>query len=379
MAIWKGTMENMGINRSFWKDKSVFVTGHTGFKGGWFSLWLQNMGASVTGYSLEPATTPCLFNETRVAHGMRSLIGDIRNVNQLSIALEESCAEIAFHFAAQPLVRASYRNPAETYATNVMGTVNFLEAVRQTPSVQVAIVVTSDKCYENLETMRGYREDDAMGGSDPYSSSKGCSELVTAAYRRSFFSDGRVAVATVRAGNVIGGGDWSEDRLIPDMVRAFSSGQPLQLRYPGAVRPWQHVLEPLRGYLILVQHLWNDRSTISGGWNFGPRTEDARQVLEVVKLAAGIWGSGAQWSVDGAIAPHEANLLRLDCSRALTRLGWEPAMTLEETLQWTISWYAAHQAGDNDMRCFTDQQIRDYEILQAGMPLQTNRAVGATW
>ncbi|HOP41030.1 MAG TPA: CDP-glucose 4,6-dehydratase [Geobacteraceae bacterium] len=367
----------MGMNKEFWTDRSVFLTGHTGFKGGWFSLWLQSMGASVTGYALEPSTRPSLFHAAHVAEGMRSIIADVRDPDQLLHAMQESKPDIAFHFAAQPLVRASYRNPTETYATNVMGTVNFLEAIRQIPSVRVAIVVTSDKCYENLEILRGYREDDALGGSDPYSSSKGCSELVVAAYRRSFFHNRGVAVATVRAGNVIGGGDWSEDRLIPDMVRAFSSEQTLFLRYPGAVRPWQHVLEPLRGYLMLAEVLWNDGSDNAGGWNFGPRDEDARQVLEVVKIAAEIWGSGARWGIDGTIAPHEANLLRLDCSRARTRLGWEPLMVLEETLQWTISWYAAHQAGNSDMHRITEQQIREYVALQANSPVRANMAAGS--
>ncbi len=276
-------------------------------------------------------------------------------------------------------MRTSYKTPYETYATNVMGTVNFLEAVRQTPSVRVAIVVTSDKCYENVEVERGYREDDPLGGNDPYSSSKGCAELVTAAYRRSYFNDGKAAIATVRAGNVIGGGDWSEDRLLPDMVRAFSARRPLQLRYPKAVRPWQHVLEPLRGYLMLAEKLWQEGAPMSGGWNFGPRDEDARPVLEVVKLAAELWGSDATWSIDGALAPHEARLLRLDCSRAEALLDWEPAVALEEALEWTVTWYAAHRSGDLDMRCVTELQIRNYEALLANAPIRAARTVGAPW
>ena len=370
-------MEDMGINKDFWRDKPVFLTGHTGFKGGWTSLWLQNLGASVAGYALEPAKCPSLFDEARVGDGMRSFIADVRDADQLHKAMEEFSPEIAFHFAAQPLVRASYRNPTDTYSTNVMGTVNFLEAVRRTPSVRVAIVVTSDKCYENRESQRGYSEDEAMGGSDPYSSSKGCAELVAAAYRRSFFNDGRVALATVRAGNVIGGGDWAEDRLIPDLVQAFSTRQALKLRYPGAVRPWQHVLEPLRGYLMLAERLWDEGAVCAGGWNFGPREEDARSVLDVVKTAAKMWGDGAEWCVNIALSPHEANILRLDCSLARSRLGWTPVIDLEETLEWTISWYRAHLEGNIGMRRFTVQQIESYESLQAISLEQRQSAAGA--
>jgi len=304
-------------------------------------------------------------------------MADIRDADLLFKAMEEFSPEIAFHFAAQPLVRASYKDPADTYATNVMGTVNFLEALRRTPSVRVAIVVTSDKCYENRELQRGYREDDAMGGSDPYSSSKGCSELVAAAYRRSFFTDGRVALATVRAGNVIGGGDWAEDRLLPDLIRAFSTRQALRLRYPGAVRPWQHVLEPLRGYLMLAEHLWNGGDTCSGGWNFGPREADARPVIDVVKTAAKMWGDGAEWCINIGLSPHEANVLRLDCSRAQSRLGWNPIIGLEETLEWTISWYRAHLEGNIDMRHFTEQQIEIYEGLQRAPSERRQSAAGA--
>ncbi|MRR57001.1 MAG: CDP-glucose 4,6-dehydratase [Deltaproteobacteria bacterium] len=351
------------MNRTFWVDKSVFVTGHTGFKGGWLSLWLKLMGASVVGYALEPAHHPCLFHQARVGHEMNSVLADVRDADKLRQAMAESSPELAFHFAAQPLVRASYKNPSETYATNVMGTVNFLEAVRQTPSIRVAIVVTSDKCYENLESQRGYREEDAMGGSDPYSSSKGCAELVATSYQRSFFNDSRVALATVRAGNVIGGGDWAADRLMPDLVRAFSAGEALKLRYPRAVRPWQHVLEPLRGYLMLAERLWNEGNAYSGGWNFGPSQEDARPVLDVVRTSAKLWGDGAEWRVDAADSPREANLLRLDCTRANRFLGWTPAMRLEDTLEWTIAWYRACIAGDIDMRRFTEEQLKRYETL----------------
>lgn len=370
-------MENMELNRSFWSGKPVFMTGHTGFKGGWISLWLQHMGVSLYGYALEPSERPCLYYEANVGDGMQSFLADVRDGAKLQSAMGKAKPEIAFHFAAQPLVRESYRNPADTYATNVMGTVNFLEAVRRTPSVRVAIVVTSDKCYENREWQRGYREGDAMGGSDPYSSSKGCSELVATAYRRSFFNDGRVALASVRAGNVIGGGDWAEDRLIPDLVRAFSTRQALRLRYPGAVRPWQHVLEPLRGYLMLAERLWDEGAACSGGWNFGPRGEDARTVIDVVKTAAKMWGAGAEWCINIALSPHEANVLRLDCSLARSRLGWTPVIGLEETLEWTISWYRAHLEGSTDMRRFTVQQVESYENLLITPALRQQSGSGA--
>lgn len=369
----------MELNNSFWNDKSVFLTGHTGFKGSWITLWLQHLGARVAGYALEPTASPCMYMSARVADGMKSTFGDVLDSNGLQAAMKSAQPEIAFHFAAQPLVRASYVDPVRTYAVNIMGTVNFLEAVRQTPSVRSAVVITSDKCYENRDITRGYREKDPMGGSDPYSSSKGCAELVVSAYRRSFFSEGRVALASVRAGNVIGGGDWSTDRLIPDIVRAFAAERPLRIRYPEAVRPWQHVLEPLRGYLMLAERLWEHGSEYACGWNFGPR--DAWPVMDVVRHCADLWGSGARWIADSSPNPHEDRYLKLDSSKAKSLLGWVPALDIETSLQWTISWYRSFINGETDMRTFTEAQIRDYEERAASTRggYDTARAGGITY
>jgi CDP-glucose 4,6-dehydratase len=353
----------MGVNRDFWQDKTVFVTGHTGFKGSWLSLWLQRLNAAVHGYALEPPSSTNLFNTARVADGMQSTTADVRNLPDLQKAMQAAQPEIAFHLAAQPLVRASYHNPVDTFAANVMGTVNFLEAVRCTPSVRVAVVVTSDKCYENGQGTMTFRETDRMGGNDPYSSSKGCAELVTAAYRRSFFNEGKAAIATARAGNVIGGGDWADDRLIPDLVRAFAEKRPLALRYPQAVRPWQHVLEPLRGYLMLAEQLWQNPGISDGGWNFGPGSDDAWPVIEVVRTAARIWGEGARWVASTNASLHEAHYLNLDCSLARENLRWIPATCLEQALDWTLTWYRIHLDGATDMRAITEAQIARYEHL----------------
>jgi CDP-glucose 4,6-dehydratase len=353
------------MSRDFWKGKKVFLTGHTGFKGGWFALRLQRYGAELSGYALPPVHENGIYLATRVEDGLQSTVGDIRDAGRLRMAMAAAAPEIAFHFAAQPLVRASYVNPSETYDVNVMGTVNFLEAVRATSSVRIAVIITSDKCYDNREWPWGYRESDPMGGGDPYSSSKGCAELVTAAYRRSFFSDGRVAVATARAGNVIGGGDWADDRLVPDMARAWSCQRPLYVRFPGAIRPWQHVLEPLRGYMMLAERLWGNTRDFSEGWNFGPREEDAWPVGKLVARAAGLWGEGAAWKTDEDENPHEARFLKLDCSKARTELGWTPLLDLETTLTWTAAWYRAQQMAVTDMHAFTLQQIELYEGLVA--------------
>ncbi|MFM7447532.1 MAG: CDP-glucose 4,6-dehydratase [Leptolyngbyaceae cyanobacterium] len=352
------------MDLNFWHGKRVFVTGHTGFKGSWLSLWLQLMGAEVVGFSLEAPTQPSLFEVAEVANGMSSIIGDVRNLSHLQQAMADAEPDIALHLAAQPLVRYSYEYPVETYATNVMGTVNFLESVRTTPSVRVAVVITSDKCYENREWVWGYRENEAMGGHDPYSNSKGCAELVTAAYRSSFFSpetyeQHRVAVASVRAGNVIGGGDWALDRLIPDMIKAFYKGQAALIRNPHAIRPWQHVLEPLSGYLLLAQKLWQNGPGFVGGWNFGPRDEDARPVSWIVEYLTQLWGSGATWQLDKGPHPHEATYLKLDCSKAKTQIGWEPCLTLDETLAWIVEFYRGYYDGQSARKIAT-AQIRRY-------------------
>ncbi len=355
----------MVIDSGFWKGKTVFITGHTGFKGSWLSLWLQSMGARLTGYSLPPPTDPSLFVVGRVHEGMESINGDIRNLEQLQAAIERSKPEIVVHMAAQSLVRYSYQNPIETYSTNVMGTVNVLEAVRRVGSVRVVINVTSDKCYENREWAWGYRENEPMGGHDPYSSSKGCAELVTSAYRRSFFSTADyakrgVALASVRAGNVIGGGDWAGDRLIPDIMRAILESRPVVIRNPDAVRPWQHVLEPLRGYLLLAEKMRKNAPEFSEGWNFGPNDDDAKPVEWIVNKMTGQWGDGAMWKMDDREHPHEAHYLKLDCSKAKSRLNWRPRWNIEQALEQIIAWYRAYLAGDN-MREITLKQIEDYQ------------------
>lgn len=348
----------------FWAGRKVLVTGHTGFKGSWLCLWLQRLGAEVTGYALAPPTQPNLFESARVGEGMCSVLGDVRDFDTLWTIIREYQPEIIFHLAAQPLVMPAYRQPLETYAINVLGTVHLLEAVRRTASVRAVVNVTSDKCYENREWLWGYREDEPMGGHDPYSSSKGCAELVTSAYRRSFFSQTPsdrpgVALASARAGNVIGGGDWAEDRLVPDAIRSFRAGQPLTIRHPHAVRPWQHVLEPLNGYLLLAERLWREGSAYAEGWNFGPRDEDAQPVGWLVERLAALWGDDAGWEPDGGSYPHEAHYLKLDCTKARARLGWIPRWDLHRTLTETVVWYKAHQA-DAEMQGATLAQIERF-------------------
>lgn len=354
----------MVIDTSFWTGKTVFLTGHTGFKGSWLSLWLQSLGAKVVGYALQPPTNPSLFEVARVADGMTSIEGDIRDLTQLVAAMAEHQPEIVIHMAAQPLVRYSYRDPVETYSTNVMGTVNVLEAVRQAGSVRVVVNITSDKCYDNREWVWGYRENEPMGGYDPYSSSKGCAELVASAYRNSFFTPNEfdrhgVAMASVRAGNVIGGGDWAEDRLIPDIMRAITRGEPVHIRNPHAIRPWQHVLEPLAGYLLLAQKLWEEGVAYGEGWNFGPNSEDAKPVSWIVEKLTKTWGEGASWVLDGGDHPHEAHYLKLDCSKAKARLEWQPRWRLDYTLSAIVDWHQAHGTG-KDMREVTLRQIATY-------------------
>ena len=358
------------MNALFWSGKKVFVTGHTGFKGSWLSLWLQQLGAQVTGYALQPSTNPSLFKVAKVGQGMTSLIGDIRDGTMLSNAMRQYAPDIVIHMAAQPLVRRSYVDPVETYSTNVMGTVHLLEAVRQTPSVRAVVIVTTDKCYENKEWVWGYRENEPMGGFDPYSSSKGCAELVAAAYRNSFFnaekhSEHRVALATARAGNVIGGGDWAEDRLIPDILRAIQNGQSVNIRNPHATRPWQHVLEPLSGYLALAEALYTQGSAFADAFNFGPGEEDVRPVQWIVEQLTQQWGDGAAWHLDGGTHPHEAHYLKLDCSKARALLGWGPRWHLGQALEAIIVWHKAHSAPQNsqDIRALCFQQINDHSSI----------------
>lgn len=346
-------MENMGrligkVNPSFWKGKKVFVTGHTGFKGSWLSLWLQDMGAVVKGYALEPNTTPNLFTEAKVGQNMDSEIGDITDLKRITDSMIAFNPEVLIHMAAQPLVRLSYKEPVLTYATNVMGTVNVLEVARKCSELKAIVSVTTDKCYENKEWAWGYRENEPMGGHDPYSSSKGCAELVTAAYRKSFFNETNSAfLASARAGNVIGGGDWSDDRLIPDILKAFEKNDPVIVRNPMATRPWQHVLEPLSGYLVLAQHLYEDGSNYAEGWNFGPKDEDCKSVSWILDKMVAKWGKGASWELDKNNNPHEAGYLKLDCSKAAIQLNWHPKWNLENTLESIINWHQHYLSGKN--------------------------------
>jgi CDP-glucose 4,6-dehydratase len=354
-------MPPLHVDPIFWKGKKVFLTGHTGFKGGWLSLWLISMGARVTGYALEPNTNPNLFNILQLRDVVeKSHFADIRDLDSVQKAVSVTSPDIVIHMAAQPLVRYSYCNPVETYATNVMGTVNILESIRYIDSVKATVIVTTDKCYENKEWAWGYRENEPMGGVDPYSN-KGCAELVTSAYRQSYFSgsNGGNQVASARAGNVIGGGDWSEDRLVPDALKAFDLGQVLMIRNPLATRPWQHVLEPLSGYLILAQQLYQGGSKFASGWNFGPRDESNRTVEEVINLLISNWGGAARWEIENFKQPHEANFLKLDCSKAQLNLGWTPRWNLELAIQAIVQWQKAFQAGEN-MQEFTLGQITKY-------------------
>lgn len=352
------------LDKYFWKNRKVFLTGHTGFKGAWLSLWLHDLGAAVTGYALHPPTNPSLFELARVEELVDSVIDDVRDNRMLADAMRSAAPEIVIHMAAQPLVRDSYSNPAETYATNVMGTVNLFEAVRTCSSVKAVVNVTTDKCYENKEWVWGYREHEPMGGYDPYSSSKACSELVTAAYRNSFFSPDQfvrhgIGVATARAGNVIGGGDWAADRLIPDCIRALLKGEKIRIRNPHAIRPWQHVLEPLGGYLLLAQRLFEDGSRFSSAWNFGPGEDDARPVEWIVRNICAAWGNGASYEIDQGEHPHEARYLKLDCSKARGALKWRPRWDLEKSLELIVQWTRAYENRE-DVREVCLQQIAEY-------------------
>ncbi|MGA7158421.1 MAG: CDP-glucose 4,6-dehydratase [Acidobacteriaceae bacterium] len=363
------------VSTSFsWKGRRVFVTGHTGFKGGWLTLWLTQLGATVRGYSLDPATEPNLFTVARIGSVVDDIRGDIRNTTTLERALQDFAPELVFHLAAQPLVRYSYDFPIETFETNVVGTAKVLDAIRRTPSVRAVVSVTTDKCYENKEWLWPYRESDPLGGYDPYSSSKACAEIVSAAFRQSYFtahavgaSKGRnVAIATARAGNVIGGGDWSTDRLLPDLVQGFLSGQPVPIRHPHAIRPWQHVLEPLRGYILLAEKLLapdaQQAARFATAYNFGPADTDARPVSWIAEQMTALWGNGSSWALDSAPTPHEAGYLKLDSSRAHAELGWHPQLNLQLALELLVGWYRAWQSGA-DMHALSLNQIEQYRGL----------------
>ncbi len=352
---------------AFWHGKKVFITGHTGFKGTWLTLWLQRLGAEVVGYALPPSTEPSMFTLTRASEGIKSIEGDVRDLAKLQSALREHRPEIVIHMAAQALVKTAYADPVTTYTTNVVGTLNLLESVRHTPSVRVAVCITSDKCYQNDEWVWGYRENDRMGGHDPYSSSKGCAELLISAYRDSYFSPEKiaehgVALASTRAGNVIGGGDWSKDRLVPDTVSAIMAGKPVLIRRPHAVRPWQFVLEPLRGYLDLAERLHQEPAKFAGAWNFGPDIEQIKPVQWITDYLTNRWGESATWILDGANHPHEDHFLRLDCTKAKSILGWRPALDLPTVLDWIVDWYRASKE-NADLRAVTEAQIDRYETL----------------
>ncbi len=359
-------MENM-VNP--WQGRRVFLTGHTGFKGSWLSLWLAAKGAQIRGYALDPATEPNLFTVASVADVLDDDRGDIRDYQKLEASLADFEPEVVFHLAAQPLVRRSYADPLGTYATNVMGTAHVLEAVRNCPSIRAVVCVTTDKCYENHETGQSYRESDPLGGHDPYSSSKACAEIVAAAYRDSYFptnrlNEHRVAIATARAGNVIGGGDWSEDRLIPDLIRGFDSGKPVLIRHPNAIRPWQHVLEPLHGYVMLAEKLLAGRVEAASAFNFGPGAEEEWSVEKIANRLVDLWGSGASWVSDSAPSVHEARYLKLDSTKARSELGWQQRLNLESTLEWTLRWYRQWHA-NGDLAVETLAQITAYEQLHS--------------
>jgi CDP-glucose 4,6-dehydratase len=353
-----------------WQGRRVFLTGHTGFKGGWLALWLTKLGANVRGYALDPSTTPNLFTVANIASALEDIRGDLRNQADLEHAITEFAPEVVFHLAAQPLVRASYDDPIGTYETNVIGTARLLDCIRRTPSVRAIVAVTTDKCYENKEWIWPYRETDPLGGYDPYSSSKACAEIVTAAFRQSYFPLDKlakpnghlVAIATARAGNVIGGGDWSVDRLLPDLVRGFLSGDPVLIRRPRAIRPWQHVLEPLHGYLLLAERLLTHDPHYATAYNFGPLEDDAKPVAWIADRMTHFWGNGASWTLNDDPGPHEAGYLKLDASRARNDLGWTPKLRLETALEFLVQWYRAWQE-QADMHAFTLGQIDRYESL----------------
>lgn len=356
------------MNPAFWKNKKVLLTGHTGFKGSWLALWLYRSGAEVCGYALEPPTSPSLFDIARVSECVKSVVGDVRDLPHLRSIVHAERPDIVIHMAAQALVRRSYANPVETYSTNVMGTVNVLEAIRTSDCVRAALVVTTDKCYENKEWIWPYRENDSLGGADPYASSKSCSELVVTAYRNSFFArrpdDGNcIALATARSGNVIGGGDWASDRLVPDTMNSLCGNEPVFLRYPQATRPWQHVLDPLNGYLMLLERLWDDGADLAGAWNFGPDPLDAKPVSWLVETLESLWGAETCWASDTRDHVREAHWLALDSTKSRTLLNWVPKLKLATALEWVVEWYKAYRTG-KAARILTEEQIARFERFE---------------
>jgi len=358
------------VNPDFWKGKKVLVTGHTGFKGGWLCIWLQSMGAEVVGYALPPLTDPSLFVAARVADGMTSIEGDILDLPKVLAAFETHQPEIVIHMAAQALVKTSYREPVQTFQTNVMGTAHLLEAVRLTPSVRAMVSITSDKAYYNSEWVWAYRENDRLGGHDPYSASKAGAEMAISCWRDSYFGEAtqdtrRMLLAQARAGNVIGGGDWSADRLIPDIFKAFMRGDPVFIRSPAAIRPWQFVLEPLRGYLDLAEKLWDGDFSYASAWNFGPEVTQIQPVSWITNYIGERWGDDASWKLDDGVHEHEATFLKLDCTKAKALLGWQPGLGLDTTLEWIIEWYQSFTRGE-DMRALTEDQIARYDALTRG-------------
>lgn len=362
------SMENMGIDKSFWKDRKVFITGHTGFKGSWLSLWLNTLGAKITGYSLEPSSES-IFNCINLSKLMQNnYIDNILHVNSISNALNNSQAEIIIHLAAQPLVKESYLNPINTYETNVMGLINVFEAARNAKNVKAIINITTDKCYKNNEWLWGYRENDELGGYDPYSNSKACAELVSQSYRDSFFNDQNIGLATARAGNVLGGGDWAKNRIVPDAMRSFIKSVPLTIRSPKSIRPWQHVLDALSGYIILAQNIYDKPKEFSEGWNFAPNNEDVLPVSKLADIMTKYWGEGSVWELDKNITTqHEAQYLKLDCSKAKARLKWRPIWKIQRALKETVEWYKVwNELSGEQMLDFTVNQIskyqKDYEI-----------------
>jgi CDP-glucose 4,6-dehydratase len=364
MEIRAGAVEDLGMNRLFWESKKVFMSGNTGFKGSWLSLWLLSMGAQVSGFALQPSHADDLFNLCGLHQMMPTCFNDITDLDLLRRKMQEARPEIVFHLAAQPLVGVSYQEPVSTYQTNVIGTAHLLEAIRHCRSARAVIIVTSDKCYDNQEWFWGYRENEPLGGYDPYSSSKACAELVTAAYRSSFFppqkyQQHRLAIATARAGNVIGGGDWAEGRLLPDIMRSFLAAQPIVIRNPKSIRPWQHVLEPLAGYLSLAEKLYQEGLAYGEAWNFGPEDQDNRTVEWIVNYLCRLWGEGATYTVDFQKQPHEAHFLKLDCSKAKARLGWRPRWNLETALDKTLEWLKEYQNKSN-IKEICLRQINEY-------------------